>query len=168
MAESDETKDAPETKPSRRPQVIGLALVTLGAAGGFYATWSGMIPMSAYRDTAAEVPASADSPRPVSMMPDVAFVPVTPLIVSVGQGAKRLHLRFSAELEVKSAHKAEVEDLMPRIVDVMNTYLRALKLADLEDSMALVRLRAQLLRRLQVVTGGGRINDLLVVEFVLS
>jgi len=102
------------------------------------------------------------------MMPDVAFVPVTPLIVSVGQGAKRLHLRFSAELEVKSAHKAEVEDLMPRIVDVMNTYLRALKLADLEDSMALVRLRAQLLRRLQVVTGGGRINDLLVVEFVLS
>jgi flagellar FliL protein len=57
---------------------------------------------------------------------------------------------------------------MPRIVDVTNTYLRALKLADLEDSQALIRLRAQLLRRMQVVTGEGRINDLLIMEFVLN
>jgi flagellar FliL protein len=101
-------------------------------------------------------------------MADLAFVPVVPVVVSVGQGATRSYLRFAAELEVKAAHKSEVEQLMPRIVDVTNTYLRALKLADLEDSQALIRLRAQLLRRMQVVTGEGRINDLLIMEFVLN
>ena len=69
---------------------------------------------------------------------------------------------------MKAAHKSHVEKLMPRIVDVTNTYLRALKLADLEDAQALIRLRAQLLRRMQVVTGAGRINDLLIMEFVLN
>jgi flagellar FliL protein len=51
---------------------------------------------------------------------------------------------------------------------VLNTYLRALSIADLEESTALVRLRAQMLRRVQIVTGEGRINDLLIMEFVLN
>ena len=41
-------------------------------------------------------------------------------------------------------------------------------LAELEDPAALVRLRAQILRRLQIVTGEGRVRDLLVTEFVLN
>jgi flagellar FliL protein len=57
---------------------------------------------------------------------------------------------------------------MPRIVDVLNTYLRALSLADMEERAALLRLRAQMLRRVQIVAGAGRINDLLVMEFVLN
>ena len=50
---------------------------------------------------------------------------------------------------------------MPRILDVLNSYLRAVELADLEDPSAMVRLRAQMLRRVQIVTGEGRVRDLL-------
>ena len=57
---------------------------------------------------------------------------------------------------------------MPRIVDVMNGYLRALDAAELENPAALVRLRAQMLRRIQIVTGEGRVRDLLITEFVLN
>jgi len=39
---------------------------------------------------------------------------------------------------------------------------------DLEDPLALVRLRAQMLRRVQMVTGEGRVRDLLITEFVIN
>jgi flagellar protein FliL len=57
---------------------------------------------------------------------------------------------------------------MPRIVDVLNGYLRAVEVREFEDPAALVRLRAQMLRRVQIVTGEGRVRDLLVTEFVLN
>ena len=57
---------------------------------------------------------------------------------------------------------------MPRVLDVLNSYLRAVEVSDLEDPSALVRLRAQMLRRVQIVTGEGRVRDLLVTEFVLN
>ena len=51
---------------------------------------------------------------------------------------------------------------------MLNGYLRAVEVADLEDRTALVRLRAQMLRRVQIVTGEGRVRDLLVTEFVIN
>ena len=39
---------------------------------------------------------------------------------------------------------------------------------ELEDPAALVRIRAHLLRRIQIVTGEGRVRDLLISEFVLN
>ena len=57
---------------------------------------------------------------------------------------------------------------MPRILDVLNTYLRAVEVRDLEQPASLARLRAQMLRRVQVVTGEGRVRDLLITEFVLN
>ena len=50
---------------------------------------------------------------------------------------------------------------MPRVLDVLNTYLRAVEVRDLEEPASLARLRAQMLRRIQVVTGEGRVRDLL-------
>jgi flagellar FliL protein len=58
--------------------------------------------------------------------------------------------------------------LMPRILDVLNTYLRAVDVRDLEQPAAIARLRAQMLRRIQVVTGEGRVRDLLITEFILN
>ncbi len=77
-------------------------------------------------------------------------------------------MRFRAQLEVPSKYKADVETLLPRVVDVLNSYLRALETGDLTDPSALVRLRAQMLRRVQIVTGEGRVNDLLIMEFVVN
>ena len=77
-------------------------------------------------------------------------------------------MRFSAQLEVPPDRVIEVEGIKPRIVDVLNGYLRAVETADLEDPAALVRLRAQMLRRVQIVAGEGRVSDLLIMEFVMN
>lgn len=58
--------------------------------------------------------------------------------------------------------------LLPRVVDTLNTYLRAVDVADLAAPAMAVKIRAQMLRRVQIVTGEGRVRDLLISEFVLN
>ena len=54
------------------------------------------------------------------------------------------------------------------MVDTLNTYLRAVDVADLAAPAMAVKIRAQMLRRVQIVTGEGRVRDLLISEFVLN
>ncbi len=160
MADAEQPQEAAPKKRSRLPLILGLGLaVTLGA-GGFYATWSGLL--------FAPADSHAEDAQAVSKLPDVEFVAIEPLVISLGPGAQSTHLRFAAQLEVDRMHQREVTHLLPRILDVLNGYLRAVELADLENPASLVRLRAQMLRRIQIVTGEGRVRDLLVTEFVLN
>jgi len=164
MADQEETEEETPKKKSKMPMILGLVLALAGGGGGFYAVNSGLIlggDSQATEDT-------ADAPEMINEMPDVAFIPIDPLVISLGEGGNSSHLRFRAQLEVGSAHQYEIERLLPRVVDVMNNYLRALDPKDLEDRSILVRLRAQMLRRIQIVTGGGRVKDLLIMEFVLN
>lgn len=143
---------------SRKPLLIGLVLALLLGGGGFFVTFSGLIPLPMAQQ-------AGPGPGP---LPDIAFVAIEPLLISLSPGAGGRHLRFAAELEVARGHQSEVAQLMPRVRDVLNGYLRAVAVAELEDPSALVRLRAQMLRRVQMVTGEGRVRDLLVTEFVLN
>lgn len=95
-------------------------------------------------------------------------MPLEPLILSLGPDARSSHLRLRAELEVPEKYAKEVTELTPRVLDVLLGYLRALTPADVEARNALLRLRAQMLRRVQVVAGEDRVRDLLITEFVLN
>ena len=159
MAEAAVPQDAEPPKRSKLPLLVGvLAAVALGAAG-FYATYSGIV---------LGASGHASDTTGAGALPDIAFVEIAPLILSLGPAGASQHLRFAAQLEVASEHSADVTLLMPRILDVLNGYLRAVEVAELEDPAALTRLRAQMLRRVQIVTGEGRVRDLLVTEFVLN
>jgi flagellar FliL protein len=61
-----------------------------------------------------------------------------------------------------------VERLSPRVLDILNSYLRAIDIAILEDPGALITVRAQMLRRIQIVIGEDFVTDLLITEFVQS
>ena len=161
---SDETKmeDEAPKKASKLPLILGLCLALLGGGGGFFATSNGLI-LGAH-DTKTE----AAKPSKANALTDIAFVELEPLVVSITGSNEMSHLRFRAQLEVPSNYKADVELLQPRIIDVLNGYLRALRTSDIEDTSALARLRAQMLRRVQVVIGPDRINDLLIMEFVIN
>ena len=139
--------------------LVGLALALLAAGGGFYASWSGLV------GAGADTPAARQAP---GELPDIAFVALDPIVINLGPGSQARHLRFSAELEVQAAYKADVERLRPRVADLLNSYLRAVDPAMLEEPAALIRLRSQLIRRIQIVTGEGRVRDLLITEFVLN
>ena len=158
MADAEQPQDA-APKKSKMPLIIGVALALVFGAGGFFATYSGMI-LGAGSDAAA--------PDPAAPLPDIAFVPIDPLIITLGSATDGRNLRFTAQIEVAGPYAADVKLLLPRIVDVMNGYLRAIDPAQLDEPAMLLRIRAQLLRRIQMVTGDGRVRDLLVTEFVLN
>lgn len=178
MAEETDSDDG-ASKKGKKGLIIGLVLALVLGAGGFYAVFSGIILGGG---AAAEEHALTDGSNGGKVDPlhatsatvaggdlaDVAFIPVAPIVVSLtGPNASR-HLRFRAELEVAREQSTDVEQLMPRVVDVMNAYLRAVDPNSLSAPGALIELRAQLLRRVALVVGANRVRDILVMEFVLS
>lgn len=150
-----EEEDAPKKKGGL---LIGLVLAVV-AGGGAFAFTSGMIG------------GGGDAPekKPVVLLSDgLAFVPVEPMTIAIGNPANNRYLRFRAELEVGEDYKSDIEKMMPRVVDVLNTYLQSLEMADIEDPSALLTLRSQMRRRVDLVVGGDRVHDLLVMEFVVN
>ncbi len=159
MAEAELPQDAVPKKKSKLPLILGIVLFLVLGGGGFFAVYSGLV-LAPATSVAHEAVAPSDAS-------EIAFVPIEPVTVSLGELASNMHLRFTAQLEVVKSKQDEVVMLMPRILDVLNGYLRAVEVTELEDPNALVRLRSQMLRRIQIVTGEGRVRDLLVTEFVL-
>ncbi|MCB1355961.1 MAG: flagellar basal body-associated FliL family protein [Maritimibacter sp.] len=163
LEEPGAESEAPKKK-GKRGVLIGLVLAAALGGGGFFAVYSGLI----LGHSEGSGDAAHGGETVIDELQPVAFVPLDPLVISIGGGTTTRHLRFRAELEVAPGAEADVTQLTPRVMDVLNSYLRAVEVTDLEDPSALIGLRAQMLRRIQLVTGDGRVRDLLVMEFVLS
>ena len=155
--ETDERGDEEPPKKSKKGLLIGLVLSVVGAGGGFFVTSSGLLGGGGEGTT-----------KIARFSDDVTFVPVDPMTISMGRPADQRFLRFRAQLEVKADYESDVAALMPRVVDVLNTYLRSITMADVEDPSSLLELRSQMRRRIDLVVGGDKINDLLVMEFVVN
>lgn len=177
---ANQPKEKPE-KFGKKPLIIGVVLALAGAAGGFYTASSDLIPFGNQRGEdghekglssehgTADTHSMVATSHEISGKPkDIAFIPIDPIMISLSDSQSARHLKFRAELEVGSEFEREVKTILPRVTDVLNSYLHALELGDLTSPLALVRLRSQMLRRVQVVAGKGRINDLLIMEFVLN
>lgn len=166
MSKPAEAEAETPKKKSKLPFIIGVVLMLVLGGGGFYATYSGMILGGSEASGGEHATQSGQGEAAAEL--DIVFVPVDPLVISLGAEGRARHLRFASQLEVGKEHQEEVTHLMPRILDVLNGYLRAVEVHELEDPTALIRLRAQMLRRVQIVTGDGWVRDLLVSEFVLN
>ena len=145
------------------PLLIGLVAAILAGGAGFMLVSMSIIP-TPEKEPVEE--ASAKEPEPVEL-PHTAFVALTPLIVTLGAGGELRQLQLSAQLEVAPEAVDAVALLTPRVIDVLNTYLRAVEADVVENPSSMLRMRAQMLRRIQVVTGQGMVRDILVSEFIL-
>lgn len=156
-----ENADAETITPPKKRRLLPLMaalIAAIGLGGGsFYAVYSGLLLGSDDR---------AKPAAPLDM--DFVYIPLENMTISlVSAGGARL-LRFSGQIEVAGTSHADMLRMQPRFLDVVNTYLHALDPVDLEAPAALIRLRAQILRRLQIVAGDGHIRDFLITEFILT
>ena len=189
QTETDGNAHEAAGNPSKVPLIIGLLAAIAFGAGGFYASYSGLLinliggtDAASQKTTAAagtingigpETSYAGDraataGPESLSAPLTATFVEIDPLVVSLGAGQSLAHLRFRGHLEVNTGAEDTVQALMPRVMDVLNGYLRATRPEELSDPTMLIRLRAQMLRRVQLVVGEGLVKDLLVSEFVLN
>ena len=122
MAKTDAEKDGgeqdqPPKKSIKLPLIIGCVLMLALGGGGFFATSSGMLdgvlgraePPSELTEIASEneqdggnIPAGNTKNAPLHGNPTqvASFVPLEPLVISLGSGQELAHLRFSGHLEV--------------------------------------------------------------------
>lgn len=156
-AESGEAEEKPK-KSGKKGLLIGLIGALIAGGGGFFATYTGALASLS----------GGESHATVEIDHSFSYVALDPLVVSLGSQANARHLKFTATLEVPVEHLEEVEMLKPRVIDALNTFLRAVDESELAKPSSMLKLRAQMLRRVQVVTGEGRIRDLLVLEFILN
>lgn len=160
-------EDAP--KGGVKGLIFGMMGAVLLGAAAFFVTYTGIFPTGGGGD--AKAVDSHGNPVDITHAAGnsgVVFVALDPLIISLGRYATSRHLRFQAHLEVAPAAESEVQHLLPRVSDVLNTYLRAISEEEMEDPASMNRLRAQMLRRVQVVVGEDNVRDLLITEFVLN
>ncbi len=174
---ADTTGPADAAAEPKRPKsgimTILIALVAALALGGaaFYGVYSGLVPLPGLAPADEDGNAVA-GPAPLAPPPREAVAPVfvalEPMVISLGPEAGPKHLRFSAVIEVAPDAAESVAAVSPRIADVLNTFLRAVEPATLEEPRLMSRLRAQMLRRVQLVAPDGAVRDLLIQEFVLN
>lgn len=157
MADDGSEGEEPPKRKGKSGLLIGLVLAVLAGGGGFAVT-SGMLPFLS----------TSGADKPARLADDLAFVPVEPMTVALGRSSNRRYLRFRAELEVDEVYRSDIQAMMPRVVDVLHTYLQSLEMEDIEDPSSLLTLRSQMRRRVDLVVGGNRVHDLLVMEFVVN
>lgn len=145
-------------RTGRRTLVLGIAVSLLLGAAAFAASYLGVVSLPLPGGNGSD---PRDAPAP-------AFVPVPQMVISIGPAEDGRHLRFAAQIETSVDRQAQVALLMPRVLDVLNGYLRAVEPALLERPEALLLLRAQMLRRAALVLGEGMATDLLITEFVID
>jgi len=78
-----------------------------------------------------------------------------------------LKLAVSLELDGPEA-RAAIEPVMPRVVDQFQTYLRELRVDDVRGSMGVMRLKEELLRRVNLAAAPTPVRDVLLKEMIVQ
>jgi flagellar FliL protein len=106
------------------------------------------------------------------MTKPVVFLDMPDVLVnlsSTGGGDRTQYLKVKVTLELPDqAMSAQIQPVMPRLMDAFQTYLRELRPTDLDGSAGLYRLKEELTRRVNASIAPSRINAVLFKEIVVQ
>ena len=137
--------------------VPALLLAVGGGAGAYFFLKSGKSDVA----KADEVPLTP---------PKVAFSDMQDILVNIqSNDGTPAYLKLSVSLELDDdAQKVAIQPLMPRITDQFQAYLRELRLDDLKGSAGVLRLKEELLRRVNVAAAPYHVRDVLLKEMIVQ
>ncbi len=102
--------------------------------------------------------------------PKVAFSDMQDILVNIqSNDGTPAYLKLGVSLELEDdAQKTALQPLMPRITDQFQAYLRELRLDDLKGSAGVLRLKEELLRRVNVAAAPYHVRDVLLKEMIVQ
>jgi len=102
--------------------------------------------------------------------PKVAFSDMQDILVNIqSNDGTPAYLKLGLSLELEDEEqKTALEPLMPRITDQFQAYLRELRLDDLKGSAGVLRLKEELLRRVNVAAAPYKVRDVLLKEMIVQ
>lgn len=169
---SDAEEDAPQVEEKKKLPVKAIVFSAAGAlAMGAAATGAAFFLSPSAGGCSVEAGNSDHSDHKGggrAAVGDVAFINLEPLVVTLGANARSRYLKISISLETTKNNEKTLTELTPRVRDALNSYLRAVEEDDFLRPAAMTRIRAQMLRRLQLVAPSVSIRDVLITDFVLT
>ncbi|MCI4666377.1 MAG: flagellar basal body-associated FliL family protein [Neomegalonema sp.] len=168
-AEADgEEGDAPaKKKPGLLvPILFGLVLAMALGIGAAVAVMTGIAPIPGLEKAEGEKKKKHDEEED-KPKPKVVFVALDPLLITIRSKKGTSTLRLQLSIETTEPYAKKVEEFKPRILDALNTLMRAVDERDLSEPRAFDRLRAQMLRRIRLAADPTAIRDLLITEYVV-
>ena len=152
---------------SKKFLIIIIALILL-AAGGATAYFMGMLPFGEKTEEVATEDGHDKGEH--SEAKAATFLKIPDMIVNLSSDSTQpRYLRLSVQLELKDeADKASVEQVMPRVVDQFQTYLRELRVKDLRGSAGIYRLQMELLSRVNAAAYPIEVQDVLFQEILIQ
>jgi flagellar FliL protein len=102
--------------------------------------------------------------------PKVAFSDMQDILVNIqSSDGTPAYLKLGVSLELEDEeHKTAIQPLMPRITDQFQAYLRELRLDDLKGSAGVMRLKEELLRRVNAAAAPYKVRDVLLKEMIVQ
>jgi len=145
----------------RKILLIAVPVVVLLAGGGAAAFFLGVF---GGEGEAVEGGAAA----PVAAKP--VFFDLPDLLVNINGRARRpSFLKVAVSLELESPDDVEeIEQALPRVVDSFQVYLRELRSDDLNSSAGMMRLREDLLLRVNETVTPAKVRDVLFREMLIQ
>ena len=155
-------------KPGRRGRTtLLLAAATVGLVVVLGGLWvSGVLP-ALLGTEAAEMSAKASaSGQPAAPV----FVAMPDIVANLNGNPRRpSYIKLGAKLELsRPEDQAIIEDAMPRVMDLFQTYVRELRPEELRGSAGIYRLREELIARANAVAAPARVVDVLFTEILVQ
>lgn len=100
-----------------------------------------------------------------------AFLEIPTMIVNLAGDEEETprYLRLTVQLELADpSERADVESVIPRVIDQFQTYLRELRVRDLRGSAGIYRLQMELLWRVNQAAAPAEIKDVLFQEILIQ
>jgi flagellar FliL protein len=144
-------------------------LLIVGAAAGAYFTGL-MDPLLKMFHKDKSGPAAEEQPKAGAPEQAAVFYDLPEILVNLNSSGRKqnfLKIRISLELE-SPLDVSKVESVMPRIIDNFQVYLRELRIEDLQGSAGLLRLREELLARVNSSVKPAKVNDVLFKEMLVQ
>jgi flagellar FliL protein len=136
----------------------GLVLVLGGGGGAAFFLMGG-------EDPAAEAAAAIETAEPSAYYYDL---PVMILNLSSTEN-HAAYVKLQVALEVADEHMLTlIEPNMPRVLDAFQTYMRELRVSDLQGSAGLYRLKEELQRRVNIAVYPARVDDVLFKNVIVQ
>ena len=161
-AEADAS--APEKKKFGKRKLIMLAapVLLIGIVAGLW--FSGILP--GLLGMRHDPPPGQEAAKPTVPI----FIDLPDMIANLSSPAnKPSYIKLQARLEISRQEDADkVKQEMPRLQDMLQTYLREMRPEELRGSAGIYRLREELLGRANVVLAPVRVNDVLFTQLLIQ
>jgi len=170
--DSDFDDEDGESGSGRKRLLIVVAAVLVLILGGAAAAYfTGLLQPVIDMLSGGESAAAVDQPAEAQIVSgDAVFYDLQEMLVNINTGGRKsVYLKIRVSLELESGDDiAKIEQMMPRIVDNFQIYLRELRIEDLKGSAGMYRLREELLKRVSVAVAPAKVNDVLFKEMLVQ